>query len=55
MERKRPTNQIIEMYNQNKARLKAETDKSGDDRMTQNNIHAYKHIVQSLEAVYELT
>lgn len=55
MERKRATSQIIEIYRQNKQRLAAERDKSGDDRPTQNNIYAYEHIVQSLEAVYDLT
>jgi hypothetical protein len=54
LERKRATNQIIEIYHQNKQRLQAERAKGLDDKLTQNNILAYEHIVQSLEAVYDL-
>jgi len=54
LERKRATNQILEIYRQNKERLATELLKPGEDRPTQNNILAFQHIVQSLEATYDL-
>ena len=54
MNRKRPSTQILEIYRLNKERLNSELQKPEKDRLALNNIQAYRHIVQSMEQVYDL-
>jgi len=54
VQRKRPSTQILEIYRLNRERLNTELQKPEKDRLALNNIHAYRHIVQSMEQVYDL-
>jgi hypothetical protein len=52
--KKRPTPQIVEVYRLNKERLTSELQKPDKDRLSLNNIQAYRHIIQCMEDVYDL-
>lgn len=53
--KKRPSQMIIEVYRSNRGRLTTELSKDVKDRATNNAIAAYRHIVEEMEKVYDLT
>lgn len=54
MAKKKPSAQIVDIYRSNKERLNLELQKTDRSRTTMNTIQAYRHIVSSLEQIYEL-